>query len=126
MKRLIPAVIILVCIISICICANVYVGRTCEQMLDTIDKYYADCTNASNTEINQLTNKLKSTWYNKKEKLALFINHSFLDKTTVYINELPVIIEDGTHHEFMLTYANIKTLFSQMKAEQKFALHSFY
>ncbi|MBR3968242.1 MAG: DUF4363 family protein [Clostridia bacterium] len=114
MKRLIPAAIILVFIITICFVANIYVNQNCDLTLENIKKY-------QNNEIS--SSKLESIWQEQKEKMALFVNHGFLDKITIYIGQLSA---KENKAELDVVYQNIESVIKLIKAEQDFALHSFY
>ncbi len=116
MKRLIPAAIILVFIISICICAHICVDRACQKTIDDIENYRNKNITAA---------QLENSWKKRKEQMALFVNHGFLDKISVYIGQLTISTDDNSS-EFDTIYKNIKSVISLIKAEQKFALHSFY
>lgn len=117
MKRLIPAAIILIFIISVCICAHVFVDRACDQTVNDIEAYYNNKITAST---------LENSWKERKEQMALFVNHDFLDKISVYIGQLTVSSSNGSSPELNAIYKNIESVLSLIKAEQKFALHSFY
>lgn len=114
MKRIIPAVIIIVFVIIICIGANVYVKQKCDITLEYINKY----------RTGEITSQqLENYWQDQKEKLSLFVNHDFLDKITVYIGQL-TIKENSVN--FDVTYKSIESVLKLIKEEQEFALHSFY
>lgn len=117
MKRLIPAAIILVFIISVCICAHIYVDRACEQTIDDIENYYNKSITAT---------QLENNWQERKEQMALFVNHDFLDKISIYMGQLTLTSEKDGSPEFDTVYKNIESVLSLIRAEQKFALHSFY
>ena len=117
MKRLIPAVIILIFLISICIFSNIYVDRTCKQTVEDINAYY---------DQNISADTLHDSWKIQKEKMSLFVNHDFLDKISVYIGQLTIGKNGNNPPESDDIYKNIQTLLSLIKEEQKFALHSFY
>ncbi len=116
MKRLIPAAIILVFIISICICAHICVDRACQKTIDDIENYHNKNITAA---------QLENSWKKRKDQMALFVNHGFLDKVSVYIGQLTISTDDNSP-EFDSVYKNIESVISLIKAEQKFALHSFY
>ncbi len=116
MKRLIPAAIILVFIISICVVAHICVDRACEKTLDDIENYYNKTITAP---------QLENRWKERKEHMALFVNHGFLDKISLYIGQLTLTTNDNSP-ELNAVYKNIESVLSLIKAEQKFALHSFY
>ncbi|MGN1320840.1 MAG: DUF4363 family protein [Acutalibacteraceae bacterium] len=126
MKRLIPASIMIIFIAALCIYSNVYVNRACEQTVTDIEQYYENCFSNSDSTIETLSLNLENNWQKRKETLELFVNHSFLDKISLYIAQLPVLAQSGNETQFILVCENIKELTEQICEEQKFALHSFY
>ncbi len=126
MKRLIPASIMIIFIAALCIYSNVYVNRACEQTVTDIEQYYENCFSNSDSTIETLSQNLENNWQKRKETLELFVNHSFLDKISLYIAQLPVLAQSGNETQFILVCENIKELTEQICEEQKFALHSFY
>lgn len=116
MKRLIPATVILIFIITICIGAHLYVNNACEQTLSGLKAYRNNTITADS---------LKNSWQKQKEQMALFVNHSFLDKITIYVGQLTLTPVTDTH-EFDIIYNNIESVIELIKAEQKLAIHSFY
>lgn len=126
MKRLIPASIMIIFIAALCIYSNVYVNRACEQTVTDIEQYYENCFSNSDSTIETLSQNLENNWKKRKETLELFVNHSFLDKISLYIAQLPVLAQSGNETQFILVCENIKELTEQICEEQKFALHSFY
>ena len=116
MKRLIPAAIILLFIISICIIAHIFVDHACEKTLDDIEHFYNGSITAA---------QLENRWKERKEQMALFVNHDFLDKISVYIGQLTITTNDNLP-EHNAVYKNIESVLSLIKAEQEFAPHSFY
>lgn len=126
MKRLIPASIMIIFIAALCIYSNVYVNRACKQTVTNIEQYYENCFSNSGSTIETLSQNLENNWQKRKETLELFVNHSFLDKISLYIAQLPVLAQSGNETQFILVCENIKELTEQICEEQKFALHSFY
>ncbi len=117
MKRLIPAVIIFVIVITVCVTAHICIDRACDQTLEDMEMFYSE----------QLTAKeLEKIWHDRKEKMSLFVNHSFLDELSLYIGQLTLSSEEDNIPELDMTYRNIKTTLSLIKSEQTLALHSFY
>ena len=84
--------------------------------IDDIENYYNKKITAT---------QLENIWKERKEQMALFVNHGFLDKISVYIGQLTIATNDNSP-EFETVYKNIESVISLIKAEQKFALHSFY
>lgn len=116
MKRLIPAALILTFTVFICIYAHTFVKYACNETLDDIKKY-------ANQEIT--TAELENSWKSRKEKMAIFVNHNFLDNISLYIGQLSLMPDNQTA-EYTLAYKNIESTLSLIIAEQKFGFHSFY
>lgn len=117
MKRLIPATIIFIFIISVCITAHICIDRACDKTIADIEKFYSDELSAK---------ELEKIWKDRKEEMSLFVNHEFLDEVSVYIGQLTLSSEEDDIPELDMAYKNIKTTLSLIKAEQTLALHSFY
>ncbi len=117
MKRLIPALIIFILTIALCLGAHIYVDRACDKTIGDIKSYYDNKITAS---------QLENSWKERKENMALFVNHNFLDKISLYIGQLTVTSDNVNSPELNVIYKNIEGVLSLIKAEQKFALHSFY
>lgn len=117
MKRLIPAAIILVFTITACICANIYIEKACDKTLENIEEF---CDEKITSD------ELEELWHQRKENMALFVNHSFLDQTTIYIGQLTVALYDSDTSKFNMIYKDIESVLSLVKDEQKFSVESFY
>lgn len=117
MKRLIPALIIFVLVIAVCLWAHTHVDRACQETLSDIEKFRNHTITGA---------KLEENWKERKENMELFVNHNFLDKISVYIGQLTVASFDETSLELNAVYKNIESVLSLIKAEQKLGLHSFY
>ena len=126
MKRLIPASIIFLFVLGICICSKLCVNKTSDETLNEIKYCYQQLENGNIESAHQLSENIKDNWHKNKEKLELFVNHSFLDKVNLYVYQLPVFIKTNSKNDFLLAYENINTLFEQISEEQKFGMHSFF
>lgn len=93
-----------------------FVKDACEDTLIDIKKY-------SNQEITSV--ELENSWKHRKEKMAIFVNHGFLDNISLYIGQL-TLAPDNNAAEFTVAHKNIESMLDLIKAEQKFGLHSFY
>lgn len=116
MKRIIPTLIIIVTVISVCTFSHCYVYKTCDKTLNDINLY-------RNQKIDADT--LKNNWKKQKDKLELFVNHGLLDDISIYIGELTVE-KTFNGDDFFTTFNNIETSLKLIKDEQRLALHSFY
>ena len=117
MKRLIPATIIFIFIISLCFSSHVLVYKITNKTLDDIDSFYNKTISAK---------QLQQSWQKNKEKLSLFVNHGFLDDISVYVGQLTIADADIKSPEFETIHKNILTIINMIKEEQRFASHSFY
>ena len=117
MKRLIPASIILILLITICFCSHSYIDKLCKQTALDIEKYRNQTIAAS---------VLEENWKNQKEKMSIFVNHEFLDKISIYIGQLTASDITANPDVLETTYKNILTVLSMIKEEQRLELHSFY
>lgn len=116
MKRIIPAVIILIFTVSLCICSHTLVDRACDATQSDINDYRNNSISGE---------KLDQLWQKRKEKMSLFVNHGFLDDVTIYIGQLTAYDNQSSEH-FDHTFKNIQTVLSMIKEEQQLAAHSFY
>lgn len=117
MKRLIPASIILISLITICIYSHFYINKICKQTASEIEKYRNQTISAS---------VLQNNWKNRKDKMSIFVNRGFLDEISIYMGQLTVTDTPDDSAAFDATYVNILTVLSMINEEQQFGLHSFY
>lgn len=117
MKRLIPAAIILIFLIILCVSAHFFVINACDLILNDVNDF-------CNQKITAIA--LENSWTKRKEQLALFVNHSFLDKISVYIGQLTLANTQDASYNVEAVRQNIQSIIELIKAEQKFAWHSFY
>ncbi len=117
MKRLIPAAIILVFIITICVWAHICIDRACDKTLSDVKKFYNEKITAQ---------ELEKLWRERKENMALFVNHEFLDEISIFIGQLTLSSDENSRLELDMIYKNVETTLKLIKDEQTLALHSFY
>ena len=115
MKRLIPASVIFVLMITLCIVSHITVKKACFDTLKIIEEF-------NNQKITAL--ELESKWQSKKEKMSLFVNHAFLDDLTIYIGQLT--LNDSADERNQHIYKEITTILSMIQEEQKLTEQSFY
>lgn len=115
MKRIIPAIIILIFTISLCICSHVFIDMACNSTTEDIEAFLNDDISA---------NTLESSWQKRKEKMSFFVNHSFLDELSVYIGELTIYNKSNSYIDHI--EKNIQTVLFMIKEEQRLSAHSFY
>ncbi len=117
MKRLIPAAVIFIFIIAVCVTAHIFTDCACDKTLSDIEKFYDKKISAD---------ELEKAWKDRKEEMSLFVNHSFLDDISVYIGQLTLSNNDDSIPELDMIYKNIESTLNLIKDEQTLALHSFY
>lgn len=116
MKRLIPALIILIFTLATCLYSNITVSRACDQTEKDINAFENKTVSAT---------KLEENWQKQKEKMSIFVNHKFLDDISIYVGQLTqyYTLQDNASSR---TLENIKTTLYMIKEEQKLTYHSFY
>ena len=117
MKRIIPAGIILIFMISVCFISHHFVEKHCNQTLQNLSKY-------KNKEITYT--ELNEKWKEDKEKMSLFANHSFLDEISIYIGQLKAYESKPQAPQFEATMQRVESLLLIIKEEQQLRLYSFY
>lgn len=115
MKRLIPAAIILICVITVCFASHCYVWRICDITVNYVEDY-------KNEKIN--SRQLIDYWHKNKQNLEITVNHKLLDDISIYIDELTV--KDLSDDDYATTFQNIKTSLQLIKNEYKLAKNNFF
>lgn len=116
MKRLIPATIVFILLLSLTIYSHFTIDNYCKITSEEL-KQFSDNTISSKT--------LTQNWQKRKEKMSAFVNHGFLDEITLYMGQIE--LGDNVEDEnFTVAYKNIETLLSMIRDEQRLSAHSFY
>lgn len=126
MKRLIPAILILIFIITVCVTCNMYVQKKCEKTIADVENCFFELKQNNNFVAHSKANAIKENWEKDKHKLEFFLNHKFIDQVSVCMSQLPVLTENSSVTAFSLTLENLKCVLNEIKEEQKLNLHSFY
>ncbi len=116
MKRIVPAVLILIFTISLCVFSHVFISKSCDHTLNDISKF-------QNKKIS--ADALENSWQKRKEKMSLFVNHGFLDDISIHIGQLTAYDNQDSEY-FEHTLKNIKTILAMIRDEQRLSAHSFY
>lgn len=117
MKRLIPAAIILIFTIIICIYGHLYIEKACDNTLDDIENFY-------NRQISSY--ELEKNWLDREKNMAIFVNNGHLDKITVYIGRLTVTSNKALNDDSDIIRKDIESVLSLIKEEQTLTAQCFY
>ena len=126
MKRLIPCTIIAVLIVFGCIIGH----KTAKSECDKTRKQLKDCEaafiNGDYNEAIKIANTIKKDWENREEKLAIFVNHTFLDQISDNLAELPFYANEQNKNYGLSKISGTEKLLKHIEEHQKLMPESFY
>ena len=126
MKRLIPAGVLAVFIVVICVLSNITVTRTIKKFENKIEK----CENLYEVgqyeQATKTAEDFKSKWKKVSKVVSVYSNHCPLDDISMFASVLPEAINEKNDFEFKSTVNQIKTALSTIKGEQTLTLESLY
>lgn len=126
MKRLIPCAIIAVLIIVGCIIGYDTAKKEC----DATRKQLKECKTAFiNNDFEKAINiskEIKKDWENREEKLAIFVNHTFLDQISDNLAELPFYANEQNKSYGLSKISGTEKLLKHIEEHQKLIPESFY
>ncbi len=124
MKRLIPALIILVITIGLFIFSYYYVNNTCETATKLIDECIEEYE--SNQTRTNKAKEFKEFWDKKEKTLSIFVNHRAIDDIEVSVAELSFHSNFNENTMFYDAAIRIKTLIHQIIEDTKVSAHSLF
>ena len=126
MKRLIPAGVLAVFIIVICILSNITVTKTIEKFEDKIEKCESFYEDGHYGQAKKTAKDFKKEWEKVSKIVSVYSNHCPLDDISMFASVLPEAINEKNGFEFKSTVNQIKTALSTIKGEQTLTLESLY
>ncbi len=124
MKRLIPAAILLVLVITAYITSLLYITNNCdttENLLETSVTAYKTQKTAT-----EEAKKLEEYWSKKEPILSVFVNHDRIDDVETAISSLNVYAKMPDNDLFYEYADNVKILIHQIMEDTKFTMHSIF
>lgn len=117
MKRLIPAAVILILTVAVCIYGHFCIEKACESTLTDIYGF-------KNKKIS--ADELENRWHDREKNMAVFVNNGLLDKTAVYIGRLTVAFNKNSFADVDVICKDIESVLKLIKEQQSFTVRCFY
>lgn len=126
MKRLIPCFVIVVFVITGCIIGHRIAKNECQ----TTSKKLKECENAfirgDYEDAKSIAIEIKKDWETSEEKLAVFVNHSFLDEISDNLAEIPYYTNEQNHSHGLSKISATEKLLKHIEEHQSLVPESFY
>ncbi len=126
MKRLIPAVAILVVIIVICVLSNSSVCKTIKKAKSNITECETLYKDGEFEKAYDSAIKFKKKWRKTSSSVSAYANHCILDDISGLSAILPEAIKEKNNFEVGSTLNQIKVSLDRILKEQSFTLESLY
>ncbi len=124
MKRLIPAAILFVLVITAYITSLLFITNSCDKtkdLLETTITAYSD-----NKTAKEEAKKVEKYWSKKEPLLSVFVNHDRIDDIETAISSLNVYAKIPDNDLFYEYADNVKILIHQIMEDTKFTMHSIF
>lgn len=122
MKRLIAAAFLLLIVAASYFSADIYINKT----LDELDGKLDTCVEVYKLEggAKPQAESLKDYWKSKEKLLSFCVNHAALDEIELAIADLYTFSEVEDNVYFFEHIDRLYTLFTQLKEDTDFGIHS--
>ncbi len=124
MKRIIPAIVILVVVIASYFGSYIYINNVCDTVTEGIDaclKEYEDHGTAKAD-----ANWLENYWDDKEKILSFFVNHSMIDNVEMSISNIKLHAGFKDNYMFYDACDTAKTFLHQIIEDTKISAHSVF
>lgn len=124
MKRIIPAIIILIIVIGGYLGSFIYINNVC----DTVHKGIEDSIKEYNEHgtAKADANWLKNYWDEKEKVLSFFVNHAMIDEVEMAISNIKLHASFKDNYMFYDSCDTAKTLLHQIMEDTKISAHSVF
>ncbi|MBP3706413.1 MAG: DUF4363 family protein [Clostridia bacterium] len=126
MKRLIPSSIIAVLIIVGCIIGHYIAEKECAAARKQLKECKEAFINGDYTTATEIAIEMKNNWEESEEKLAIFVNHSFLDQISENLAELPYYLNEQNHSYGLSKISGTEKILKHIEEHQSLVPESFY
>lgn len=124
MKRLIPAGILLLAVISSYILSLSYITSTCKETHKLLTGCEEDYKDNRNAEV--ALKKLTEAWNEKEQLLSFFVNHDKIDEIELELSSLKVFCKSDESLMFFDHTENLKMLLHQIIEDTQINTHSVF
>ncbi len=124
MKRVIPAIIILVIVLASYFGSYIYINNVC----DTVHKGIEDCISEykEHGTAKADANWLQNYWDKNEKILSFFVNHAMIDEVEMSISHIKLHSAFKDNHMFYDACDTAKTLLHQIMEDTKISAHSVF
>ena len=126
MKRIIPACILAVVIISSCIVGQIVVKKYCDGVYNDLKECKEQFVNGEISTAYNLSVEVKENWTGNKAVLSVFVNHNLLDEISQSVMQLPEFAKTDGKDTFLGECSKIQSMLTLIKEEQRIRGESFY
>lgn len=126
MKRIIPASLILISVILICIFGNYYVKNVCRDLKSDLSECIDAFSDGDNEKAAVYADDINKRWQSEKKGLAVFVNHAFIDEISVSANALPYYLRLKSDEMVYGEYSNILVAIRHIVSEHSVTADNFY
>lgn len=124
MKRLVPAAILFVLVITAYITSLLFITNSCDktkELLETTITAYN-----TNKTAKKEAKAVEKYWSKKEPLLSVFVNHDRIDDIETAISSLNVYAKMPDNDLFYEYADNVKILIHQIMEDTKFTMHSIF
>ncbi len=124
MKRLIPAVIILVLITTAFFGSYFYINEVCENAYEGVENCLKEYEENGTAKADAAW--LKNYWDDKEKILSFFVKHDLIDKVELSISNLELHSKYKDNYMFFEACDTVKILLHQIIEDTKPTTHSIF
>ncbi len=124
MKRIIPALIILVIVIASYFGSYVYINNVCDTVNEGIEACIKEYEEHGTAKAD--AKWLKNYWDEKEKILSFFVNHAMIDEVEMAISNLKLHSSFKENYMFYDACDTTKTLLHQIIEDTKISAHSVF
>lgn len=124
MKRLIPAIIILIVMISSFLGSYFYINNVCETASSGVESCIKEYDEHGTAKADAAW--LKNYWTKKEKVLSFFVNHERIDEVEKAISNLKLHSKFENNYMFYEACDDVKILLHQIMEDTKITTHSVF
>lgn len=126
LRETIICIIIIVAIIGLHIFTQGYTVNSMEEMREILEEIKGDVIAENKEEIQNKTKELDSTWLDKYDKLAYYIEHDELEKVNVSIENMKSYVETEDYSSAIAAIDEGKFILKHIEEKDAFDLKNIF
>lgn len=124
MKRLIPASILIIIVLTVYLISLNYITDSCKEANELLELSVTEYE--KNGTSYEKTKNLNDFWNEKEKYLSFFVNHTHIDDIELAISSLVVYSKDKSNILYLEYADKVKVLLHQIKEDTKISTHSIF